>query len=411
MYMAMMSRVACMRLHHIYAAYVLGDTTWANDVAVACTTDTTGTGGSPDLVEMLDSETWDPGLAGALLFALQKLDPSAYAADIAVLTDWLKDTQNPDGSWSDTSTPPYPYQDTAWAIKGLGAVGECEAAIAGADYLVSTQTTDSGIYKTGGYWDNTPWAGIPGFSARMVWIDAEDAQGLAEVLKLKLQFDPSSSSIVAINTDATLKVRMTADGTPVEGQTVTFSSVPAGLTITPSAQPTDPNGYAQVTATSNTAGVYTVTATVCGVISDTWTLVVYDPKGMTAGGGWYYPLADDESTMPGTASFGFVAKYIKGSATGNLEFQYHVEDKLNLKSTSITWLVVSGSNAQFKGTATLNGVSGYYFRVIAQDKGEPGVGQDTFAIKIWDGDPDTDGTLIHSSHNTLAGGNIIVRTK
>jgi len=34
-----------------------------------------------------------------------------------------------------------------------------------------------------------------------------------------------------------------------------------------------------------------------------------------------------------------------------------------------------------------------------------------FSIKIWYGDPDTDGTLIHSSHNDLAGGNIIVRTK
>lgn len=73
--------------------------------------------------------------------------------------------------------------------------------------------------------------------------------------------------------------------------------------------------------------------------------------------------------------------------------------------------MVSGRNAQFKGTATLNGEPGYYFRVIAQDNGEPGAGRDTFAIKIRFGDPEDEGTLIHSSHNTLAGGNIIVRTK
>lgn len=140
-------------------------------------------------------------------------------------------------------------------------------------------------------------------------------------------------------------------------------------------------------------------------------LVVYDPNSMVAGGGWYYPLDDDEISMPGTATFGFITKIRDSSATGNLEFQYHVEDKFNLKSTSITWLVVSNSNAQFKGTATLNGEPGYYFRVMGKDNGEPG-DLDWFSIKIWNGDPDTeDSTLIHSSHNTLAGGNIKVKTK
>jgi TolB protein len=140
-------------------------------------------------------------------------------------------------------------------------------------------------------------------------------------------------------------------------------------------------------------------------------LVVYDPNGMAAGGGLYNPLDDDETSMPGTASFGFITKIKDSSATGNLEFQYHVEDKLNLKSTSITWLVVSGSNAQFKGTATLNGEPGYYFKVIAKDNGEL-EDSDWFSIKIWNGNSDTESsTLVHSSHNTLAGGNIKVRTK
>jgi hypothetical protein len=158
---------------YVYAAYVLGDTTWANNAAVACTT----AGDSPDLVEMLNAvTTGDPGLAGTLLFALQKLNPPAYAADITALTNWLKATQKPDGSWSDAGG--YAYQDTAWAIKGLAAVEEWEATIAGADYLVSTQTIDSGIYKTGGCW----YSSVYGY---MVWIDAEDAQGLAQ-----LSFNP-----------------------------------------------------------------------------------------------------------------------------------------------------------------------------------------------------------------------------
>ena len=87
---------------------------------------------------------------------------------------------------------------------------------------------------------------------------------------------------------------------------------------------------------------------------------------MAAGGGWYN--ADDEVTLTsGRANFGFVAKYIKGNAKGNLEFQYKVGD-INLKSTEITWLVVSGSNAKFKGIATVNGVPEYHFRVNAKDK-------------------------------------------
>lgn len=238
---------------------------------------------------------------------------------------------------------------------------------------------------------------------------------------LNLQFDPSSSSIVLINTDATLKVRLTADSIQVPSETVTFSSDPAGLTFTPNPQTTDSNGYAIVTATTSTASVYTVTATVCGAISDTWTLVVYEPVGMTAGGGWYLTYGTDTDTY-GTAdgaraTFGLVAKFLKGSTTptGNLEFQYHTCDGINLKSTTIQWLQVSGNVAQFGGTATLNGVSTvdskqYYFRVKAQDKGEPGT-SDEFMIKIWKGDPNLDGELIHASHSTLYGGNIIVRTK
>jgi large repetitive protein len=74
------------------------------------------------------------------------------------------------------------------------------------------------------------------------------------------------------------------------------------------------------------------------------------------------PLDDNEQSMSGKATFGFIAKYNKDKALGNLEFQYS-EGQIDLKSTSIYWIVVSGSNVQFKGTATINGETGYYFRV------------------------------------------------
>ena len=47
--------------------------------------------------------------------------------------------------------------------------------------------------------------------------------------------------------------------------------------------------------------------------------------------------------------------------------------------------------------------------MIAKDFGEPGAGKDEFDIKIWNGDPNLDtSVLIHSSKNVLSGGNIVV---
>lgn len=209
-----------------------------------------------------------------------------------------------------------------------------------------------------------------------------------------------------MNEPANLKACLKINDEPAEDKSVAFSSDPS-LTIAPPS-PTDPDGCALTTATGSSAGIYTITATYLWVSAD-WTLVIFDPNGMAAGGGWYLPLGDEDELLGGRANFGFIAKYIKGQAKGNLEFQYQLGD-INLKSTSITWLVVGGSNAQFKGEATLNGTLGYHFRVLAHDGGE--LSADTFNIKIWDGDPDDPTTdLVHSSHNTLSGGNIQVRIK
>jgi parallel beta-helix repeat protein len=137
--------------------------------------------------------------------------------------------------------------------------------------------------------------------------------------------------------------------------------------------------------------------------------VVYDPAGgFATGGGWFYP--DSESTLPGgKANFGFVAKYKRGSSTGNLEFQYKDAD-INLKSTTIDWLVISGVSAQFQGTGTINGQGLYTFRVMAKDNGEPGTGSDLFNIKIWE-NTDTEADPIHKAKNILSGGNIVIHKK
>jgi len=112
------------------------------------------------------------------------------------------------------------------------------------------------------------------------------------------------------------------------------------------------------------------------------TVVVYDPSaGFVTGGGWINSPAGayvSNPTLAGKASFGFVSKYQKGATvpTGETEFNYQVAN-FNFHSTSYQWLVVSGSQAQYKGTGTINGSGNYNFLLTALD-GNP----DGFRIKI-----------------------------
>ena len=70
--------------------------------------------------------------------------------------------------------------------------------------------------------------------------------------------------------------------------------------------------------------------------------------------------------------------------TGETEFQFQVGN-FNFHSEAYSWLVVSGYKAQYKGTGTVNGVSGYDFTLTAYDGNVSGPGQDgfdRFRIKI-----------------------------
>ncbi len=173
-----------------------------------------------------------------------------------------------------------------------------------------------------------------------------------------------------------------------------------------------------VSHTYTAVGIYEVNLTVTddrGVQSSNTTMVVvYDPDaGSAAGGGWFWSAEGNLKRDPeseGKATFGFVVKYKHEAAAGNLEFQYHVGD-INLKSSDITWLVVSGANAQFRGEGTINGDGLYTFRVLAKDGDKTGGQPDEFTIRIWQG-TDTEADPIYQAINAqLGGGNIIVHEK
>lgn len=166
--------------------------------------------------------------------------------------------------------------------------------------------------------------------------------------------------------------------------------------------------------TASRAGITDLTLTVTdGQLhdSDTAMLVVYDPSGgFVTGGGWIWSLPGCyvlDPTLEGKANFGFVAKYKKGASEpmGNTEFVFQAGD-LNFHSTSYDWLVVNqnDTNAQFKGSGTINGQGSYRFMIWAGDKNP-----DTFRIKIWE---EIDGTedIVYDNgfDQELGGGSIVI---
>jgi hypothetical protein len=142
---------------------------------------------------------------------------------------------------------------------------------------------------------------------------------------------------------------------------------------------------------SNT-GVYTINVCVKDFIgasgcAQVW-IVVYDPSGGFVTGGGFINVGAGSYTgnpaLTGRANFGFNSQYKKNAMipTGETEFNFQVGN-FNFHSEAYTWLVVSGYKAQYKGTGSVNGVSGYDFTLTAYDGDiTGGGGTDKFRIRI-----------------------------
>jgi hypothetical protein len=150
-------------------------------------------------------------------------------------------------------------------------------------------------------------------------------------------------------------------------------------------------------------------------------IVIYDPDGgVVTGGSWIWSEAGayqlDEVCVgaEGKANFGLVSKYEKGPTvpTGNTEFNFKA-GRLNFRSSSYDWLVVTGSGyARYKGSGTINDEgapdgTGYRFTLWAAD-GDP----DTFRIRIWWEDGETEVAVYSNGMDqAIGGGNTVVGTK
>jgi hypothetical protein len=113
-----------------------------------------------------------------------------------------------------------------------------------------------------------------------------------------------------------------------------------------------------------TVGTITVTVTDKdgGNGSNTLPVVVGDPNGgFVTGGG----------TLD-TTTFGLNAKYSKGALKGTLDLG-------DFRATSLDWLAVAGTRAEFHGAGTLAGRPGYTFQALAADESPKAL-----RVAIWD---------------------------
>ncbi|MEV7733234.1 family 43 glycosylhydrolase [Streptomyces sp. NPDC088921] len=111
-------------------------------------------------------------------------------------------------------------------------------------------------------------------------------------------------------------------------------------------------------------------------------LIVYDRSagpalgtGVLGSAAGAYPAEPD---LTGKAAFSFAAAYLPGASApvGEASFGFGPA-RLKFRSTGSDWLVVTGSQAVYQGSGTVDGKSGYGFRITATDA------PDTFHLRIW----------------------------
>ena len=336
--------------------------------------------------------SWTPTTAGTTLMTLTAQDQNGLGATQRSVTIRVVDNEPPE---ADAAGPYAGDEGDAIAISGAATDPDADpltttwsaAGAAGNDAGADCVFADpSSLATTVTCDDDGTWT---------LTLAADDGQGGT---------DSSNATLTVGNLDPSVSITSPADG----------ALYPLGSTVTVNAAVDDPGGNDSVSCsttwdgggatdagaeasglctaanTFTVPGVYTIRVTGTdgdgGSAYDEVMVVIYDPSsGFVTGGGWIDSAAGSYAADPaleGRANFGFVSKYKKGATVpdGQTEFQFHAGD-LNVHSQVYQWLVVSGTRAQFKGTATVNGASGYGFLVTVTDGGK--TGPDKFRIKVW----------------------------
>ena len=201
-----------------------------------------------------------------------------------------------------------------------------------------------------------------------------------------------------------------AAGNPVSNASVSWSSAGVGSIVTAESL-TDERGIALATVNADSLGTQTVTATAgtaSGSAGMLWIglpqVTVFPPPpanspGRAAGGG--------HISNPSKKHFAFFVEYTAQSAAPGGELSFDDKAGTVVKATGLgSFVIANGNQATVKGSASVNGASGYKFTLEVVDHGEPG-SNDSFKLTVTNpGVP----TWSYEQQGTLSGGNIQVES-
>ncbi len=196
-----------------------------------------------------------------------------------------------------------------------------------------------------------------------------------------------SSSYIQNGTPVTISANASDAISGVAAVTYTLNDGTTGLKKGSGSLIFDSTSDAWQAVISPPTGFYAVTLTAIDAagnsqLSTPLYLAVFDPNaGSVNGSGSYTPLNTTlvGFTAGGVATMNFSGQYPSGSTTpqGNLSFSY-AQDGFTFTETSLTWLAINGTSADFQGQGQVNGAGSYTFQVhiVADSPGQ-------FDIRIW----------------------------
>jgi len=233
-----------------------------------------------------------------------------------------------------------------------------------------------------------------------------------DMLKPALSNVGLSSSYIQDGTPVTISANASDANSGVAAMTYTLNDGTTGLNKGSGSMIFDSTSGAWQAAISPPIGFYAVTLTAIDAagniqLSTPLYLAVFDPNaGSVSGSGSYTPLKTTlvGFTAGGVATMNFSGQYPGGSTTpqGNLSFSY-AQDGFTFTETSLTWLAINGTSADFQGQGQVNGAGSFTFQVHIV-AGSPG----QFDIRIWT----TGNTFANPNYragNSLSNGTITIQ--
>ena len=243
-----------------------------------------------------------------------------------------------------------------------------------------------------------------GWTTVMCW--ASDNAGNSSTAMFRVQVQDTTAPVL------TLPANITAEATSASGRVVWFTRSATDAVTAPLSVP-----CSRGSGTTFALGTTTVTCTTRdaagNVTSGAFTVTITAPVlGRLSGAG-------EVASASGGVSFHFDAREAANfTERGSLTLRVHgapgsPDRLLSASVADVRFSNTGGYNpgpqpptgvdtVTFTGTGSWNGQAGYRFEVTASDRGEPGIGVDTFSVTLYA----PNGSVVESAGGTLLTGNI-----